>query len=418
MPPLFTFSGEHHWRGAGGIPEFDWDFVNTDGAGTLGGRSLRVPRGRLVGGTSMINATIAARGAPFDFDRWAAMGNKGWAWADLLPLFIAIENDVNFGDQPIHGRDGPIVIQRYRPQSWAPVNRAMYDACVELGVREAPDLNAPDGQAGVVGPMPHNRYKEVRLGTLVTYIRAARARPNLTIRAGCHVDRIILEGARADGRRLYRHGQASAQTALRGRDRDQRRRLQQPRHPAALGHRPGRMAASAWHRRRRATLPVGRNLTDHPGFPMLFRAEGLGVTTGRFFAANVRGPANADGEPEWQTHPFPVDEEEHTAGFWTYLTRQEATGEVRIQSTIRRARRSSITATTRSQRDRDRFDRARSFVKEMLATRTFQAARREADRRSRQADRRGAGRSDGPRPSPGGIGQDGAGGRPDGGRRA
>ena len=65
VPPLFTFSGEHHWRGAGGIPEFDWDFSNTDGAGTLGGRSLRVPRGRLVGGTSMVNATIAARGAPF-----------------------------------------------------------------------------------------------------------------------------------------------------------------------------------------------------------------------------------------------------------------------------------------------------------------------------------------------------------------
>ena len=70
VPPLFTFSGEHHWRGAGGIPEFDWDFVNTDGAGALQGRSLRVPRGRLVGGTSMVNATIAARGAPFDFDRW------------------------------------------------------------------------------------------------------------------------------------------------------------------------------------------------------------------------------------------------------------------------------------------------------------------------------------------------------------
>ena len=199
IPPLFTFSGEHHWRGAAGIPEFDWDFVNTDGAGALRGRSLRVPRGRLVGGTSMINATIAARGAPFDFDRWAAMGNTGWAWADLLPLFIAIENDVNFGDQPIHGRNGLIVIQRYKPQSWAPVNRAMYDACLELGVREAPDLNAPDGQAGVIGPMPHNRYKEVRLGTLVTYVRSARARPNLTIRAGSHVDRIVFEGDRAKG---------------------------------------------------------------------------------------------------------------------------------------------------------------------------------------------------------------------------
>ena len=63
---------------------------------------------------------------------------------------------------------------------------------------------------------------------------------------------------------------------------------------------------------------------------MIFRAKGLGVTTGRFFAANVRGPANADGEPEWQTHPFPIDEEEDIAGLWTYLTRQEAEGEVRI----------------------------------------------------------------------------------------
>ena len=60
VPPLFTVSGEHSWRVAG-IPEFDWEFANTDGAGTLGGRRLRLPRGRLMGGTSMINATIAAR---------------------------------------------------------------------------------------------------------------------------------------------------------------------------------------------------------------------------------------------------------------------------------------------------------------------------------------------------------------------
>ena len=65
---------------------------------------------------------------------------------------------------------------------------------------------------------------------------------------------------------------------------------------------------------------------------MRFRGKGLGTQTGRLFAANVRGPANADGEPEWQTHPFPIDEEEDVAGFWTYLTRQEAEGFVRIES--------------------------------------------------------------------------------------
>ena len=371
IPPLFTFSGEHHWRGAAGIPEFDWDFVNTDSAGALGGRSLRVPRGRLVGGTSMINATIAARGAPSDFDRWAAMGNKSWAWADMLPLFIAIENDVNFGGDPIHGRDGPIVIQRYKPQSWAPVNRAMYDACLELGVREAPDLNAPDAQAGVVGPMPHNRYKEVRLGTLVTYIRAARARPNLAIRAGCQVDRVILEGDRATGV-TYLDAAKERRTALADEIVVSAGVYNSP----AILQRSG-IGPAEWLRPLRidvvADLAVGRNLTDHPGFPMLFRADGLGVTTGRFFAANVRGPANASGEPEWQTHPFPVDEEEHTAGFWTYLTRQEATGEVRIQSTDPTRAPLIDHRYNTSDRDRHRFEDARSFVRAMLGTRTFQS---------------------------------------------
>ncbi len=308
----------------------------------------------------MVNATIAARGAPFDFDRWAAMGNKGWAWADVLPLFIAIENDLNFGAEPIHGRDGPIVIQRYRPQSWAPVNRAMYDACVELGVREAPDLNAPDGQAGVVGPMPHNRYKEVRLGTLVTYIRA-----------GCRVDRMRLEGARANGV-VYVDSAGEPQTAFA----DEIVLSAGVYNSPAILQRSG-IGPTEWLRPLGIDvvrdLAVGRNLADHPGFPMLFRAEGLGVTTGRFFAANVRGPANAHGEPEWQTHPFPVDEEEHTAGFWTYLTRQEATGEVRIQSSKPTQPPLIDHRYNTRQRDRDRFDDARSFVKEMLATRTFQA---------------------------------------------
>jgi choline dehydrogenase-like flavoprotein len=234
---------------------------------------------------------------------------------------------VNFGGQPIHGGDGPIVVQRYRPQSWAPVNRAMYDACLELGVREAPDLNAPD----VIGPMPHNRCKEVRLGTLVTYVRTARAQPNLTIRTGCHVERNFLQGTRANGV-AYIDSARPPQTAF----------ADEIVISAGVYNSPAILQRSdigraEWLRPLGidvvSDLAVGRNLTDHPGFPMLFRAEGLGVTTGRFFVANVRGPANADGEPEWQTHPFPVDE--------------------------------SLIDHRYRQRDRDRFDDARSFVKEM-----------------------------------------------------
>ncbi len=370
VPPLFTVSGEHSWRVAG-IPEFDWEFANTDVAGTLNGRSVRLPRGRLVGGTSMINATIAARGAPFDFDRWAAMGCAGWAWADVAPVFDAIETDLDFGGQPGHGNAGPLVIQRYRQASWAPVNRAMYQACVELGVRETPDLNGPDGQAGVVGAIPHNRYKEVRLGTLTTYLRAARHRPNLTIRANSAVDRVLLDGRRAtgvtysgaDGRLHTAHaGQIVVSAGVYG-------------SPAIL-QRSG-IGPAEWLAPLgipvAADLPAGRNLLDHPGFGMRFRADGLGTQTGRLFASNVRGPANADGEPEWQTHPFPIDEEEHIAGFWTYLTRQEAEGTVRITSTDPRQRPLIDHQYNTRQRDRDRFAKARAFFVEMLAAPAFRS---------------------------------------------
>ncbi|MEQ1768830.1 MAG: GMC family oxidoreductase N-terminal domain-containing protein [Devosia sp.] len=368
IPPLFTVSGEHSWKTAA-IPELDWDFFNADRSGTLNGRELWLPRGKLMGGTSMVNATIAARGAPFDFDRWAAMGNTGWAWDDVLPYFIKIETDLDFGDQPIHGKSGPIVIQRYKPESWAPINRVMYESCVELGIREAPDLNALDAHAGVVGVMPHNRYKEVRLGTLVTYIRAARKRPNLTIAARSVVDRVLLRGRSAEGV-TYVDARGETQTAYA----DQVILSAGVYSSPAILQRSG-VGPSDWLKPLGidvvADLPVGKNLLDHPGFGMIFKGKGLGITTGRSFVADVRGPAGPTGEPAWQTHPFPVDEEEGMAGFWTYLTHALAQGEVIIKS------RNPLEAPLIDHRyntvaqDRQNFDDARTFCKEMLASATF-----------------------------------------------
>jgi choline dehydrogenase len=370
--PLFAVSGEL-WKTAA-IPEFDWEFYNTDRAGTLGGRSLWLPRGRLMGGTSMVNATIAARGAPFDYDRWAAKGNPGWSWKDLLPLFIKIENDLDFGDQPIHGDSGPIVIQRYKPEAWAPVNRTMYDACVELGVREAPDLNAPEGQTGVVGVMPHNRFKEVRLGTLVTYIRDARKRPNFSIRSGAIVDRVNLAGGRAQGVTYIDASTGKAETVFA----DQVVVSAGVYNTAAILQRSG-IGPSDWLAplgiKVAADLPVGKHLLDHPGFGMLFKGEGLGITTGRNFVADIRGPENEDKEFSWQTHPAPIDEEEGVACFWTYLTQARAEGEVIIQS------RDPCQAPLIDHRyntvdkDRQHFAEARSFCEEMLASRAFQKHR-------------------------------------------
>src|SRR5215207_7213778 len=200
LPPLFAVSGEHSWLVAG-VPEMDWRFWNTDGAKATSGHRIRLARGKLVGGTSMVNATIAARGAPYDYDRWERFGNPGWSWKDMLPYFIRIETDLDFGDQPIHGSNGPIRVQRYKPETWAVVNHAFYEGCVELGFREAPDLNALDAHDRVVGALAHNRYNEVRQGTLVTYLREARRRANLTIRGNALVDRLMLKDYTVTGLR-------------------------------------------------------------------------------------------------------------------------------------------------------------------------------------------------------------------------
>jgi len=369
--PLFAVSGEHSWRVAG-VPELDWRYWNTDTAKVTSGHPIRLARGKLSGGTSMVNATIAARGAPNDYNRWASMGNPGWAWDDLLPYFIRIENDLDFGDQPIHGSSGPIAVQRYKPETWAAVNRAFYEGCVQLGFEEAPDLNAPDAQTDVVGALAHNRYKEIRQGTLVTYIRAARPRPNFTIRGNANVDRILLDSAagRATGvRYIDAHGQpveiaadiVIVSAGVYGTPLIlQRSGIGPADELQAVGVQPV------------VDLPVGSHLLDHPGCALTFVAPALSGSTGRLFATNVRGPAGANGEMEWQVHPFPIDEEIGTAGLWIYLPRQDAEGFVRITNADPDAAPIIDHAYNTLDSDYRRFKLAYDFCNELLATPIFQ----------------------------------------------
>jgi choline dehydrogenase-like flavoprotein len=366
--PLFAVSGEHSWLVAG-LPEFDWDLADRDRAGRRGGRPIRLLRGRLVGGSSMVNSTIAARPAPFDLDRWAGLGCRGWDWPSMLPVLRRIETDLDFGHDPIHGADGPIAIQRYRETAWAPVNRAFAEACDALGVHHAPDLNAAEGQADAFGPMPHNRYKEVRQGTLVTYLRAARARPNLTISARTLVDRVLLRGDRAVGVRwIGADGQAQESHA------DIIVIAAGVYNSPAILQRSGIGPAPVLRRHAItvvADLPVGRALTDHPGVAFFFHAPGIAATTGRFFAVNWRGPAALGPEPEWQTHPFPVDEEEGVCGLWSYLCRQDSRGTVEIAGTDPTVPPIIDHDYLAAGADIARFGRAWEAAQELLATNPF-----------------------------------------------
>ena len=170
----------------------DWGLT----ADAVPGRAIPYPRARVIGGSSAVNATIALRGVPADYDGWAALGNDEWSWAKVLPHFRRLESDPE-GAGELHGRGGPITIARWRPDELIPVQRAFFEVCRRLGFPEVTDHNQPEATG--VGPFPQNRRDRLRLSTAIAYLLPARHRPNLTIRPHCLVNRVLISGDRAVG---------------------------------------------------------------------------------------------------------------------------------------------------------------------------------------------------------------------------
>src|SRR5690348_11521216 len=160
------------------------------------GRSVPLPRGRLVGGCSATNACFALRGWPQDYDGWAAMGNPGWSFADLLPVFRAVESDADFGGD-WHGNGGPVPVRRAPASELSPLQAAFAEAAAAAGHAPVTDHNRP-GAVGI-GPAPRNVRGGVRMSTALTHLAAARGRPNLTLRADTTVDRVELSGTTVRG---------------------------------------------------------------------------------------------------------------------------------------------------------------------------------------------------------------------------
>ncbi|MEV7617148.1 GMC oxidoreductase [Streptomyces sp. NPDC089799] len=175
----------------------DWGLTSEPGPA---GRAIALPRGKVIGGSSTTNAAFALRGSPYDFDAWAARGNPGWSWDEVLPWFVALENDLDFGHEPYHGSRGPIPVRRYAGAERSDIASAGQEAIMSTGVPAIPDHNAP-GAVGV-GPLPVNEVAGERLGAASTYLAAARARHNLTVRGGAQVSRVVLDRCRAAGVRL------------------------------------------------------------------------------------------------------------------------------------------------------------------------------------------------------------------------
>jgi choline dehydrogenase len=157
-------------------------------------RTVVVPRGRVAGGSSALNAGVFLRGTPADFDAWAAAGNDLWSYERVLPAFRRMEDDRDFGGR-CHGAGGPLPVRRM-PVA-APLAEAFGAATEELGFPAEPDKNA--GTAPGYGPIPFTVVDGVRVNTAMAYLAPRRGRAELTVRGGVRVRRIVVEGGRAVG---------------------------------------------------------------------------------------------------------------------------------------------------------------------------------------------------------------------------
>jgi len=164
----------------------------------------RYEQGRVMGGGSSVNAQVAIRGLPADYDEWQAMGAEGWSFRDVLPYFLRLERDMDF-DGPYHGKDGPIPLRRTFPEHWSRFALAFRDALGERGIPYYDDCHAEfrDG----CFPFARNNAYDHRVSAAVGYLdEATRRRPNLCILAGSLVESIAFEGRRAVSVAVRRHG--------------------------------------------------------------------------------------------------------------------------------------------------------------------------------------------------------------------
>lgn len=236
-------------------PDHDWGYTSR---GNDRNPQLPTPRGKVLGGSSAVNATVALRSRASDFAKWGAHGAGGWSYEDVLPTFRHLENTPT-GDDFYHGRHGPLSIRQRTDEELTPSLLGFVEASVATGFKRVYDFNAAE-QDGA-GGYPVNVVNGVRQSTALAYLTPeVRQRRNLRIRGDVNVDRVLLKGTTAmgvvaDDGTAYRADEVILAGGSYG-------------SPAIL-LRSG--VGPAAHLKSLgidvvADLPVGQHLHDHPGF--------------------------------------------------------------------------------------------------------------------------------------------------------
>jgi choline dehydrogenase len=179
----------------------DWDLLGEEEPG-LGGRRLYFPRGRVIGGSSSMNAMIYVRGNRADFDEWAETGCTGWSYDEVLPYFKRSEDNER-GENAYHGVGGPLAVSDSR--SMHPFIEAQLEAAVAAGNEHIEDLNVdrPEG----VSRFQLTQRNGMRCSAADAFLHPAESRPNLEVRSGVFVERIVFDGDRAVGVELVSNGE-------------------------------------------------------------------------------------------------------------------------------------------------------------------------------------------------------------------
>lgn len=183
-----------------GNPRSDWLF-ETEAEPGLNGRRLKYPRGKVIGGSSAINAMISMRGQRRDYDQWRQLGLTGWSADDVFATFKKLDNHF-LGESEHHGTSGEWRVEQQRLR-WD-VLEAVKAAAVEMGVPANPDFNRGDNEG--VGYFHVNQKKGRRVSAARAFLKPCLGRPNLRLETNAHIDRVLFEGRRAAGIRFFQNG--------------------------------------------------------------------------------------------------------------------------------------------------------------------------------------------------------------------
>ncbi|MGI4814926.1 MAG: GMC family oxidoreductase [Janthinobacterium lividum] len=250
-----------------GNPRTDWCYQTEPEAG-LNGRSINYARGRVLGGSSSINAMIYMRGQSHDYERWAAhTGDARWNWESVSAVFRQSENHWA-GKTEHHGADGEWRVERQRLR-WDVLDR-FAEAAIQAGVRRSPDFNVGDNEG--VGLFEVNQKRGVRWNTSKAFLKPARGRRNLRVVTGALIARVTLQGKRASGVEFLlegvpRQARARRETILTAGSVGSPAILQR----SGIG--PAQTLAAAGIALAHDLPGVGRNLQDHLQLRSVFKVE-------------------------------------------------------------------------------------------------------------------------------------------------